>query len=39
LLCLDDEHNEEYTVDDRRRVVDILKNCYSQICTIFDVGY
>jgi hypothetical protein len=37
LMGLDDERNEEYTVDDRRRVVDVLKNCYTSICTTFEV--
>lgn len=37
LMGLDDERNEEYTVDDRRRVVDVLKNCYTNICTTFEV--
>lgn len=38
LLGLDDEHNEEYTVDDRRRVVELLKSSYTNICTTFEVN-
>jgi hypothetical protein len=37
LFCLDDERNEEYTVDDRRRVVDLLKKSYTQLCTTYEV--
>ncbi|XP_059484440.1 sphingomyelin phosphodiesterase 4 [Neocloeon triangulifer] len=39
ILCFDDDHAEEYTVDDRRRVVDILKNCYTQLCTVYEINY
>ncbi|XP_065353387.1 sphingomyelin phosphodiesterase 4 [Cloeon dipterum] len=37
IFGFDDEHAEEYTVDDRRRVVDILKNCYVLICSVFEI--
>lgn len=36
---MNDELDEEYTVGDRRRVVDLLKNCYASICTTFEVKY